>query len=127
MRRATATWKVGPLSDANPHKDLDPASHASKLACMARTSPKSVTETQALFSSLNARLRAASWERSHAVSILDAGPHQCRFIVKDGIVPAICCGAPTPLASSWCNEHLRIVFTAEGHRLQRARLRVRTH
>jgi hypothetical protein len=93
---------------------------------MARTGPKSETETQALFSVLEARLRAASWERSHAVSILDAGPHQCRFIVKDGIVPAICCGAPTPLASSWCDGHLRIVFTSERLRSQRG-LRVRTH
>ncbi len=94
---------------------------------MARTGPKSVAEAQALFSIVNARLRAASCVRSHAVSILAAGPHQCRFIVEDGVVPAICCGAPTPVASSWCNEHLRIVFTSEGLRFQRERLRVRTH
>jgi hypothetical protein len=107
-------------------RSLDPASHPRKLACMARTGPKSETEAKELFSVLEARLRSVSWERSYAVSLFDAGPHQCRFIVEDGIVPAICCGAPAPLGSSWCDEHLRIVFTSEGLRSQRERLRVRT-
>ena len=88
---------------------------------------KSEAEALELFSTLQARLRSASRERNYAVSILDAGPNQCRFILDDASVPALCCGAITPAASSWCEEHLRIVFTPDGLRSQRGRLRVRTN
>ncbi len=93
---------------------------------MARIGPKSEAETKALFSVLQARLRSVSKERSHAVSILDAGLHQCRFIIDDGAMPALCCGAWSPTGSSWCDDHLRVVFTLEGIHSHRNRLRVRT-
>jgi hypothetical protein len=96
-------------------------------ARVQRNARKSEAEALDHLSTLEGRLRSASAARVHAVSILEAGPHQCRFIVDDGIVPALCCGALTPAASSWCEEHLRVVFTPEGLRSQRGRLRVRTH
>jgi hypothetical protein len=94
---------------------------------VGQSARKSETEALELFSTLQARLRSASRERHHAVSILDAGPNQCRFIVDDATVPALCCGGTTPAASSWCEEHLRLVFTPDGLRSERGRLRVRTN
>jgi hypothetical protein len=94
---------------------------------MTRIGPKSAAETVELLSKLQARLRSASSERSHALSILDVGPNQCRFIVEDGTVPALCCGAPAPTGSSWCDSHFRIVYTPAGVSHFTVRARVRTH
>jgi hypothetical protein len=94
---------------------------------VARTDRKTEAEAIQLLTTLQARMRLAPAERSHPVSILDAGAHQCRFIIDDAAIPAICCGAPTPTGSSWCDDHLRIVFTQEGLSSHRHRLRVRTH
>jgi hypothetical protein len=94
---------------------------------MARAGPKTDAEVRLQFSTLQARLRSASTERSRAVSLLDVGPYQCRFIVDDGVVPALCCGGLTPANSSWCDEHLRIVYTPEGLQRISGRLRVRTN
>ena len=92
---------------------------------MARTGPKNDADVRQLFSTLQARLHSASSKRSHAASIIDVGPNQCRFIVDDGVMPALCCGGRTPLGSSWCADHLRIVFTPEGLRSHQGRVRVR--
>ena len=43
--------------------------------------------------------------------LLDVGSRQCRFIVSEGTRDAICCGAPTADASSWCPWHEQLVFT----------------
>jgi hypothetical protein len=94
---------------------------------MTRIGPKSEAEAIQLLSVLQARLRSASTERSHALSLLDVGPNQCRFIVDDSAVPALCCAAPTPTGSSWCDNHFQIVYTPEGRAHHRIRLRVRTH
>jgi hypothetical protein len=55
------------------------------------------------------------------------GVSQCRFIVDDGVVPALCCGRITPANSSWCDAHLRIVYTPEGLQRISGRLRVRAN
>jgi hypothetical protein len=35
---------------------------------------------------------------------------QCRYIVSDDPRRAVCCGAPTPEGSSWCDWHRRLVY-----------------
>ena len=62
-------------------------------------------------------LPAARPALQHAVKLIEAGFAQCRFIVSDGLQPAICCGAPTD-GGSWCKGHRDIVY-------ETARLRVR--
>ncbi len=108
-------------------RGLDPTPHRSNLANMARIGPKSAAEAVQLLSTLQARLRLASTERGHALSILDVGPNQCRFIIDDGTVPALCCAAPAPVGSSWCDTHFHIVYIPEGRAHREFRLRVRTH
>jgi hypothetical protein len=54
-----------------------------------------------LLGALHARVRAASNDRSYAVSILEVGSSQSRFIVDDGTLPALCCGAPVFPNTSW--------------------------
>jgi hypothetical protein len=44
------------------------------------------------------------------VPITEIGSSQCRFIVDDRAVPAICCGMPA-VGGSWCSQHLKIVYT----------------
>ncbi len=37
--------------------------------------------------------------------LLEAGYGQCRWIISKTYAPAICCGADTVGATSWCAEH----------------------
>jgi hypothetical protein len=53
----------------------------------------------------------------HAVQLIKAGFAQCRFIVSDAAVPAICCGAPTD-GGSWCAWHRQIVYEASRPRVR---------
>jgi hypothetical protein len=46
----------------------------------------------------------------HRTTLLAIRPRQCRFIVSEDVRDAICCGAPTPESSSWCNWHREIVY-----------------
>jgi hypothetical protein len=93
----------------------------------ARVGPRSDEAVRLLFATLQARLHTASSERSCAVSLLDVGTNQCRFIVDDGVVPALCCGGATPVNSSWCDSHLQIVYTPEGFQKMGGRLLARTN
>jgi hypothetical protein len=43
--------------------------------------------------------------------LLKVSSRQCRFIVSESTRNAICCGAPTADASSWCPWHQQVVFT----------------
>jgi hypothetical protein len=54
-----------------------------------------------------------------AVPLLDHRPGQCRWIISD-VWPAVYCGAPVVDSSSWCSQHSRRVFTADGERQRRA-------
>ena len=58
-------------------------------------------------------LRAPS--RKHAVQLIKAGFAQCRFIVSETSMPAICCGAPTD-GGSWCAWHRHIVYETARQR-----------
>lgn len=49
-----------------------------------------------------------------SVPLLQARDGQCRFILRQN--PAICCGAPTSEASSWCDCHRAIVYQADAPR-----------
>jgi GcrA cell cycle regulator len=51
-------------------------------------------------------------------SLVELTSQQCRYVVDDSRVPALCCGAPT-IGGSWCAFHTRIVFTPAALR-QRA-------
>ncbi|MFC5086553.1 GcrA family cell cycle regulator [Microvirga arabica] len=42
--------------------------------------------------------------------LLRIGMRQCRYIVSDDPRHAICCGAPTPEGSSWCDWHRKLVY-----------------
>lgn len=53
--------------------------------------------------------------RKHAVSLIEAGFCQCRFIINEGMQGAICCGAPTT-GGSWCDWHRSIVYEAARER-----------
>ena len=53
----------------------------------------------------------------HAVQLIKAGFAQCRFIVSDASVPAVCCGAPTD-GGSWCAWHRQIVYEASRPRVR---------
>jgi hypothetical protein len=53
------------------------------------------------------------------VPLIDATLDQCRFIVSDGVAPAICCGAPTIGGGSWCPMHRSVVFTPAAVRAHR--------
>jgi hypothetical protein len=46
--------------------------------------------------------------RTHAVSLMKAGPPQCRFILTEPPARPICCGAPL-MDGSWCPAHPRLV------------------
>jgi hypothetical protein len=42
-------------------------------------------------------------DSSQQTKLLKIGTRQCRYIVSDDLRRAICCGAPTPEGSSWCD------------------------
>lgn len=53
-------------------------------------------------------------------NLLKIGMRQCRYIVSDDPRRAICCGAPTPEGSSWCDWHRRLVYVpAQPVRIRR--------
>ena len=53
--------------------------------------------------------------RKYAVSLIEAGFCQCRFIISEEAQGAICCGAPTT-GGSWCDWHRSIVYEAARER-----------
>jgi hypothetical protein len=63
---------------------------------------------------------SANTRLTPAIPITEVGVSQCRFIVEDSDFPALCCGAPTPVRSSWCEGHRRIVYTPDGQKWLRA-------
>jgi hypothetical protein len=48
-------------------------------------------------------------DRPHAISLMKAGPRQCRFILNDPPARPLCCGAPVT-DGSWCPSHRRLVY-----------------
>jgi hypothetical protein len=64
-------------------------------------------------------------EHARCVPITEVGPRDCRYIVDDGIVPALCCGEFTRFGTSWCERHCEIVYTSAGLRVMRDRARPR--
>jgi hypothetical protein len=54
-------------------------------------------------------------------NLLKIGMRQCRYIVSDDPRRAICCGAPTPEGSSWCDWHRRrlVYVPAQPVRIRR--------
>lgn len=53
--------------------------------------------------------------RKYAVSLIEAGFGQCRFIISESGAGAVCCGAPTN-GGSWCDWHRSIVYEAARER-----------
>ena len=52
--------------------------------------------------------------------LIDLRPRQCRFITSDDLRDAMCCGAPTPENSSWCEFHRQLVYVPRPDRMRRA-------
>jgi hypothetical protein len=71
------------------------------------------------------QMRSCSDPNAVGVPITEVGFAQCRFIINDAVFPALCCGAGTTRASSWCEYHARVVFTPTGLTYIRQRSRPR--
>jgi hypothetical protein len=78
-----------------------------------QSKPKTRNEGERQLATSLARL-AAEGGSERSVPLTELGEAQCRFIVDDRTVPALCCGCPTPRGSSWCEHHKRIVYTPAG-------------
>jgi hypothetical protein len=102
-----------------------------ELCAQARVGPpimvstKSLPRTRAegamqLAQSLD-RMSFPAHPETPGIPITTIAVDQCRYIIDDHVFPAVCCGARTPRASSWCDEHARIVFTPTGLTFMRQR------
>ena len=52
--------------------------------------------------------------------LIELRARQCRFITSDDLRDAMCCGAPTPENSSWCEFHRQLVYVPRPDRMRRA-------
>ena len=82
-------------------------------AAAFRGASSSMCRVEFVMSHPPAQLRDPS--RKYAVSLIEAGFCQCRFIISEDAQGAICCGAPTA-GGSWCDWHRSIVYEAARER-----------
>lgn len=88
---------------------------------MRRTKPKTKEEGQKQLSKSLARLaskKPSPDPMNKYVPITAIGFGQCRFVVDDTKIPALCCGQPAG-TGSWCAEHRRLVFVRVNHEPKR--------